>query len=413
MQTIDTVIIGAGPYGLSVAAYLRAAKIPFQLFGTPLESWRAFMPEGMILKSEPFASNLWDPERRFTYERFAVERQIPYQSSGRPLSLKIFLEYAEWFRQRAVGEPDESKVQRIRHNAGEFTLEFEEHPPVKARRVILATGHMPFCFVPPELAELAEPLCFHSTGLTDLRMFAGRDVTVVGAGQSALESAALLREAGAAVRLIARKNSIFWSTPPKTGPRSIVDKIREPESGLGWGWRSLAVSELPQTFRRLFAVEKRHRFFASSWGPGGSWWLRERFENRVATLLSCRIRSANPVAGRVRLVVEQPSGTSEIVTDHVIAATGFKVDVDRLEYLDSDLKASIAREGSVPKLDPHFETSVPGLFVVGLLSAPTFGPVMRFMFGAKHVAPVLARYLRDRKSAQSTLAVSPLSRAVK
>jgi len=413
MSISDTVIVGAGPYGLSIAAHLRAADLPFQIFGSTLESWRAFMPAGMVLKSEPFASNLWDPGRRFTLERFAEERKLPYQHSGRPLSLADFLDYAEWFRQRAVGEPNPARVQRITGGAGEFTLEFAGQSPIRARHVILATGHMPFRYVPQELAGLAEPLSFHSTRIGDVRAFSGRDVTIVGAGQSALESAALLHEAGAAVRLIARTDHIIWNPAPSAKQRSFIDTIRQPESGLGFGWRSVAVCELPQVFRRLFPAEKRHRFVAGSWGPTGAWWLRERFENRINTMLGGRIRSASPAGSRVRLVVEQPSGLSEIETDHVICGTGFKVDMDRMELLDSSLRSSIAREGAAPLLDAHFETSMAGLFIVGIASAPTFGPVMRFMFGAKHVAPVLARHLRGTGAARASPAVGPLSRAAK
>jgi thioredoxin reductase len=413
MSISDTVIVGAGPYGLSIAAHLRAADLPFQIFGSTLESWRAFMPVGMVLKSEPFASNLWDPGRRFTLERFAAERKLPYKHSGRPLSLANFLDYAEWFQQRAVGEPNPAKVQRITAGAGEFALEFAGQSPIRARRVILATGHMPFRYVPQELAGLPEPLCFHSTRIGDVRAFSGRDVTIVGAGQSALESAALLHEAGAAVRLIARTDHIIWNPAPNPKRRSFIDAIRQPESGLGFGWRSVAVCELPQVFRRLFPAAKRHRFVAGSWGPTGAWWLKERFENRINTILGARIRSASLAGDRVRLLVEQPTGPSEIETDHVICGTGFKVDMDRMEVLEAGLRSKIAREGSAPLLDAHFETSIRGLFIVGIASAPTFGPVMRFMFGAKHVGPALARHLRATGAARASQVVGPLSRAAK
>jgi FAD-dependent urate hydroxylase len=413
MSVTDTVIVGAGPYGLSIAAHLRAAGVPYQLFGSTLESWRAFMPAGMVLKSEPFASNLWDPKRKFTLERFTTERKIPYQHSGRPLSLADFLSYAEWFRQRAVGEPNPAKVQKISHSGGEFTLEFVGHPPVKARRVILATGHMAFRYIPHELASLPEPLCWHSTRIGDVQAFAGRDVTIIGAGQSALESAALLHEAGASVRVIARTGDVIWNPAPSTEQRSFIDSIRRPESGLGLGWRSVAVCELPQAFRRMFPADKRHRFVAGSWGPTGAWWLRERFEHRIDTLLSCRILSANRLGERVRLVVEQPSGPRELETDHVICGTGFKVDVDRMDILDPALRASIAREGAAPRLDSRYQTSVAGLFVVGIASAPTFGPVMRFMFGAKHPALTLSQHLQATMVAQTSRAVGELSRAAK
>jgi thioredoxin reductase len=272
---------------------------------------------------------------------------------------------------------------------------------------------MSFRYIPKELAGVAEPLCYHSTRIGDVRTFAGRDVTIIGAGQSALESAALLHEAGAVVRLIARKQQIIWNPAPSRARRSLIDMIRQPESGLGYGWRSVAVCELPQVFRRLYPADKRPRFVAGSWGPTGAWWLRERFENRVNTLLGARVRAANVVGNRVRLTVDQPGGSSQIETDHVICGTGFKVDVDRMDILDATLRASIAREATMPRLNAHFETSVPGLFIVGIASAPTFGPVMRFMFGAKHVAPTLARHLRSRGVTRAAPAVGALTQAAK
>jgi len=392
MSISDTVIIGAGPYGLTISAYLRSAQIPFRLFGTPMESWRAFMPEGMVLKSERFASNLWDPDRKFTFEKFCAERCIPYQHSGNPLSLALFVDYAEWFRRNAVGDPTDVKIKRIGLGSNGFTLHASSGETIEARRVVLATGHMAFRYVPEELADLPEPLCFHSTRLGDVRGFSGREVAVIGAGQSALESAVLLHEAGAKVRLIARILDLEWNSPPKPN-RSFVDSLLQPEAGLGPGWRSLAASELPQVFRRRYSAERRHRIVAKTWGPAGAWWLRQRFEGIIETLLGYQIRSAVEVGGRAALTIEGPAGTKTIHADHLVAGTGFKVELDRLDILDPSLNAAIAREYGAPLLDARFETSVPGLFIVGAASAPIFGPVMRFMYGAKHVGPVLMRRL--------------------
>jgi thioredoxin reductase len=393
MSACNTVIVGAGPYGLSIAAHLKAAGIPYQLYGTPLESWRKFMPVGMVLKSERFASNLWDPNGQFTLERYLAERRIPYQPAGDPLSLADFLSYAEWFRERAVGESIDEKVTNLRRNGSGFVLDFAGAPSVEAQRVILATGHMAFRVIPAELAGLSEPLCYHSARVHDLSGFAGRDVTLIGAGQSALETAALLAETGAQVRLIVRESQVRWNDT-RNGHRSLAHKIRNPESGLGFGWESIAVSEMPQWFRRLLPMDLRHRYVAKTWGPSGAYWLKQRVEGRVEILLNCKVRQAKAEQGRVCLEVQGPDGAKTVRTDHVIAATGYKVDLDRLGYLGPDLKQSIAREGGAPVLDSRFETSVPGLFIVGIASAPTFGPVMRFMFGAKHVAPVLTRRLR-------------------
>jgi cation diffusion facilitator CzcD-associated flavoprotein CzcO len=393
MQAVEnTVIVGAGPYGLSLAAHLQAAGRPFVLLGTPLESWREHMPDGMVLKSEPFASNLWDPERRFTLEKFCQERRIPYQPARQPLSLARFLDYAEWFRQSAVGESRDVKANCIRRTAAGFSLDLSNRSSLEARQIVLATGHMPFRFIPPELAGLPEPLCIHSSAIRDVKRYAGRDVTVVGAGQSALESAALLHEAGAKVRLIVRKSQVLWNGQPVA--RSLLARVIAPESGLANGWKALAIAELPRVFRAVFPAAKRHRFVAASFGPAGAWWLRERVERQIELHLNHRIRAAANEGGQVRLHIAGPDGERQIVTDHVVAGTGFQVNVDRLGYIDAKLRAEIAREGDAPMLSAGFQTSVPGLYIIGIASAPVFGPVMRFMFGAKHAAPIVARQLR-------------------
>jgi len=394
MADLNTAIIGAGPYGLSIAAHLRAARVPFQLFGTPLESWRSFMPEGMILKSERFASNLWDPQRRYTFQRYCAAHGLPYQAVGDPLSLAQFLDYAEWFRRGAAVEPLDVKIIRIRSTGDGFVLNLADGAQLTSRRVILATGHMAFRMLPPELVELPEPLVSHSTRMGDPRQYAGRDVTVIGAGQSALETAALLHEAGAQVRLLARRSQVQWNL--RSMPRPLLARILEPDAGVASGWKSLAISELPRVFRWYFPADKRHRFVASSYGPSGAWWLRNRVDGLVDILLQAQVQAARSVNGRVQLTVRSPAGVDEILTDHVIAATGFKIDLDRLDYLEPQLRQRVAREAAgIPALSSCFETSVPRLFMVGIASAPMFGPIMRFMYGAKHAAPLLTRRLKS------------------
>jgi FAD-dependent urate hydroxylase len=394
MADLDTTIVGAGPYGLSIAAHLRAAQIPFQMFGLPMESWRRYMPEGMILKSERFASNLWDPNRRFTLKRYCLEKGLPYQPVGDPLSLASFLEYAEWFRQHAAGESQNVRIVRIRRDTNSFSVELADGTSFTSRRVILATGHMPFRAIPPQLSHLPEPLLLHTTGIGDVKAFAGRDVTIIGAGQSTLETAALLHEAGARVRILVRGSRVEWNLTSR--PRSLLARILVPDAGIGAGWKSWATSELPRVFRWYFPADKRHRFVERAYGPSGAWWLRDRVDRRIGLHLSCVVETATAQNGNVRVAARGPQGPIEFVTDHIIAGTGFKVDIEKVDYLDAGLRQSIARENAgIPSLGSHFETSVQGLFIVGVATAPVFGPIMRFMYGAKHVAPMLARRLKS------------------
>ena len=387
MTDIATAIVGAGPYGLSIAAYLKARGRSYELFGVPLESWREHMPDGMVLKSEPFASNLWDPGRHYTLEKYCRAHGLDYQPARLPLSLAKFLEYAEWFRRTAVGESTRIKVRRIALDGKRFRLELEDGSIRTARQVVLATGHMAFRRMPVELETLPAPLALHSADIKDLRRFEAKDVTVIGAGQSALETAALVREAGGTVRVLVRERQVLWNERPVA--RSLMARIRAPESGLAIGWRSLAVAELPRIFRQ-FDMDKRHRFVARNWGPAGSWWLKDRIEGRIEILLEHRVTAAAADGARARLTIAGPGGARELLTDHVIAGTGYEVSVERLTLLDPALRARIARERAVPALRSNFETSIPGLYIVGIASAPTFGPVMRFMFGAKHAAPIVA-----------------------
>jgi len=358
-----------------------------------MESWRKHMPAGMILKSEPFASNLWDPGRRFTLERYCREHNLQYQAVGRPVSLDLFLQYADWFRRKTRQEPVEKRVVTLRRSGNAFILRLADGELLTTRRVVLATGHLSYHMTPPEVSHLPEPLVAHSSRMREIRSYAGRSVTVIGAGQSALETAALLHEAGSHVRLLVRRGRMEWNPPSK--PRTLLERILEPDAGVASGWRSMAISELPRTFRRVFGPAKRHRFVADSYGPSGSWWLRDRVDGRIEIALASHVETASLADDQVRLRVASSEGTREIVTDHVIAATGYRVNIERLEYLDAGLVADIRREaGGIPALSPSFETSVPGLFIVGLTSSPVFGPIMRFMYGAKHAAPILARRLQ-------------------
>jgi FAD-dependent urate hydroxylase len=397
MQPIDTAVIGAGPYGISVAAHLRVAGVPHEIFGEPLESWRSFMPQGMVLKSEPFASNLWDPARRFSYGKFLAEEGIRYRRTLDPIPVERFVEYADWFRRHAVGDVRRVKVRRVAQADGAFSLELEDGTVSQARRVVLATGHMGFRYVPDELEGLPEGTCLHSTALHDLRQFAGRDVTVIGAGASALESLALLHEAGAKTRLVARRKQITWNPRTRSNP-NLIERLRTPEAALAPGWRSWAVSELPFLYRRTFKPAKRHRFFLSSWGPAGAWWLRDRVDGKLELLLGHQIASAEVVDGQVRLGLTGPAGATDILTDHVVAATGFDVALERIDCLEPTLRAQIAREGPYARLSANFETSVNGLFIVGLAAAPVFGPVQRFMYGAKHAAPAVTKALQRSRT---------------
>jgi thioredoxin reductase len=257
------------------------------------------------------------------------------------------------------------------------------------KTVVIATGHVPFRYMPETLNHLPADLVSHSLEVTEPAKFAGRDVTIVGLGQSALETAALLHEAGANVCVVGREPNVAWNGPPRPNP-GFLDQIKAPDAGLGAGWRSYLYSEYAWAFRQLPAA-RRFRIFKSSWGPSGAWWLEERVAGKVPILLDRQIDDVQEAGGRLRLRLHGAGVDTEIVTDHIIAGTGFAVDFDRLSYIEPSLRARVAVLQKAPILSPSFETNVPGLYAIGLMSAPTFGPALRFMYGAKFAAATVAR----------------------
>ncbi|GGS79516.1 lysine 6-monooxygenase [Planobispora rosea] len=381
---IDVAVVGAGPYGLSVAAHSIAAGLDTRVYGRPMQAWDRHMPRGMLLKSEPAASNLADPRGDYGLETYCEPRGLPC-AYGTPIPLETFVDYGRWFHTQAIGDAlDDSSVARIRSDRGMFAVELTTGQTVMARTVVLALGFLPFAHRPAALSGLPAAVVTHSSDHYDLSRFAGLDVTVVGAGQAALETATLLLERGARPRVVARRDALAWNGVPATD-RLAIERALAPRSGLGTGWRAWVWSELPGTVRHLPAAARRH-IVRTTLGPAGSWWLRERFDGRVPVLLGQTLEGATHRDG-VSLRLRGADGDLTTVhTDHVIAATGYAVDVARIGILDGRLTRAIRRSGTSPKLSRNFETSVDGLFAVGLAAAGTFGPVMRFVHGAGFAA---------------------------
>lgn len=353
------------------------------------------MPAGMILKSEPFASSLWDPNRHFTFENFCRDAHVAHSSIGELLSLQLFLRYSEWFTKQTNQLPVDDTLVHLKSARAGFHLKFSSGQTLTSRNVVLAIGHMAYCAIPSALSSTPEPFVAHSSRMSDIRSYAQRDVIVIGAGQAALETAALLNESGARVRILVRDRQVkWWGRPSYTRP--LIDRIRFPDAALSRGWESMALSELPRMFR-LFPVEKRHRFVSESFGPGGAWWLRTRVDGQIPIDVQTSITSASVVDNRVELLISRADSPSKLVADHVIAATGYEVNIGNLKFISPELREHIQEEGlGIPKLTSRLESSVPGLFFAGLTTAPTFGPVMRFVYGAKHTAPLISNALRAR-----------------
>jgi len=388
----EVVIIGAGPYGLSIAAHLKARGVNFRIFGSAMHTWLTQMPRGMKLKSEGFASFLYDPDSTFTLEHYCKQEGIPYADLGLPVPLEVFTAYGLEFQRRFVPNLENKLVVSMKRSSAGFEVCLEDGEAFTTRRVIVASGIGHFGYVPPTLSSLPEELVSHSSKHAILDRFRGREVTVIGAGASALDLAALLHQSGAFVQLVARTPVIRFNNRPDES-RSLLQQIREPTTGIGTGWKKVFCAEAPLAFHllpepiRLYAVQR-------ILGPASTWFVKDQVVGKMPFHLGVSIARATVQNGRVCLALTDGHGVQRsLLTDHVIAATGFKVDLRRLAFLDASIQGAIRSVDQTPILSSSFESSVPGLYFVGTASANSFGPLMRFAFGAGFAARRVTKHL--------------------
>ncbi|MFZ0815836.1 MAG: NAD(P)-binding domain-containing protein [Candidatus Sulfotelmatobacter sp.] len=388
---INTAIIGAGPYGLSIAAHFRSRGISFRIFGRLMDSWQKHMPKGMCLKSDGFASSIYDPESAFTLRTYCAQKGIEYSDTGIPVRLDTFSAYGAAFKERMVPELEDKMVTSVERVPGGFRLGLDSGETFTAQKVVLAVGITHFEYVPENLANLPAEFLTHSFRHHDLEAFRGRNVVVIGGGSSATDMAGLLHEAGADVQLVSRRTELKFHGAPTGKKPSRWQKIKRPQSGIGPGWRLRFIADAPMAFYYLpesLRLEAVRRVL----GPSGGWFAKAKVIGKVPLFLGQTAERADIRNGRVALHLRADDGTErEVVTEHVIAATGYKVDMDRLKFVSPEIRSCLKLVGGSPVLSSGFESSVPGLYFAGLTAANSFGPVMRFAYGAGFAARTLTR----------------------
>jgi thioredoxin reductase len=391
VEIVEIAIIGAGPYGLSLAAHLAGQGVDFRIFGSPMHTWRTSMPEGMVLKSEGNASCLYDPAGEMSLADFCADRGLPYQDTGLPIPLTTFIDYGIAFQQRFVSGLQDLNVVEVTPTSYGFDVHLDNGEVAPARRVVVAAGIRAYEYMPPELTKLPSDLASHSAQHVKVGPFAGREVAVIGGGASAINLAALLHKTGAHVTVVARRRQIAYCGPPSK--QSLLDRIREPENGLGTGWRSWACCTMPMAFHAMpeafrLLVVRKHLPAA----PG--WTLQSQVDGIVPTILGATIAQADAVNGRVKLTLDIKGGEQQILTaDHVIAGTGYRVDMRRLPFFGPPILDQLDCVDYTPRLSRWFESSIPGLHFVGTAAANSFGPMLRFAYGAKFVSRRLSAHL--------------------
>jgi FAD-dependent urate hydroxylase len=385
VNSCDVAIVGAGPYGLSLAAQLGERGIDYRIFGIPMQTWRSAMPRGMFLKSEAHASSFSCPDPAWTLERYCQDNGIPGIVKSAPVPLAAFVKYGLDFQRCFAPDLETTTVVALTTAPHGYELLLSSGELVRAKRVVLALGTTNFKRVPSYFAALPAELVSHTADHDDLGAMAGRDVVVIGGGQSALETAALASEAGAKVSVLVRAPSVVWNGDPLEDPSAFA-RLRYPQTGLGRSWRMWFYCNGQELFQYL-PEEMRIDRVKRELGPAGAWWLKPRVLGRFPVLAGHAVRGARVEGRRVCLAVSVPDGrVRELRADHVIAATGYQVDVGAIPFLDADLRRRLRCVGTAPHLSRTFESSSPGLYFVGLAAAVRFGPSMRFVVGADYAA---------------------------
>jgi len=381
-------VIGAGPYGLAAAAHLKGAGIETVVFGRTMHFWKNHMPTGMLLRSPWSASHIGNPDGQLSLDNYYSEIGA---RPAEPVSLERFLEYGAWFQHRAVPDLDERQVVEINKEDGAFRLSLDDGRAMRVRRVVIATGIGSFAYRPSVFEKIPSELVSHSSDHRDLKQFARREVVVVGRGQSALESAALLTETGAEVEVVVRASKVRWLHarellrhplnpfrtvffhPTDVGPALLTQIAARPH------WYKL----LPHSLQPRFAYRCIR--------PAGAAWLQPRM-NGVKITTGQNIVAAQPAGNGLKLRLD--SGEERRV-DHVLLATGYRVDILRHRFIAKPLARQLLCSGGYPELNRGFESSVHGLHFLGAPAALSFGPLMRFVSGTAYAAAALTQGIKN------------------
>jgi FAD-dependent urate hydroxylase len=398
-NSYEAIVIGAGPFGLAVAAHLKAQGVATRVFGEPMSFWRNNMPKGMKLRSPWGATTIANPTGALSLDAYVETHGLPRVE---PLPIETFLDYGAWFQAQAAPDLDKRKIARVEPADGKFRVVTTDDEVFTAKRVVVAMGLANQQFLPEVFRDAPPELVTHASDHVDLGKFRGKRIAVVGRGQSACETAALLSEVGASAELICR-GPIHWlgvnskSPPWKKAAKMALSPILTAPSAIGrfpLNW----LAEAPG-FSHGFSHDLRTRINALSLRAAAAGWLLPRFDD-VRVIESVAVQGWKAKGERVEI---QFGERSEIY-DHAILATGYKIDIAKLGVLTPRTLAGIdCRDGS-PKLSARFESSAPGLHFVGASAVSSFGPLLRFIAGSGFAAREVARAIAPARQSSSAKA---------
>lgn len=373
MDQASLLVIGAGPYGLSVAGRALERGIDTLVVGRPMGFWKDNMPEVMFLRSGPD----WhlDAAGIATFEAFLEERAIRHDEVD-PVPIAVFLDYATWFQAQKGVVVDQRFLRRLSKTEGRFVATLEDGSQLTADRVVAAPGNRYFCHFPDWAAVLPDGVGVHTCDLVSFDDMAGVRALIVGGRQSAYEWAALLGDHGAEHVDIVHRHAV--PRFDRVSWKFIDAYVNATMRTRGW-WRSLSEDEQGAITRQFWEVGRLTL----------EWWLTprlqgDRFHQRPGTHV---IQTAARHDGTTAVMLSDGEG---LIVDRIVFATGYKAELPRVPYLQ-DVISDIEQSNGFPILDEAFNSSVPGLYLPGFVSTQDFGP----FFGFTKACPAAATLIVD------------------
>ena len=390
-RNTDLLIIGAGPFGLAMAAYAQHLGIDHVIAGKAMDFWQANMPKGMYLRS----ACDWhlDPMNQATIEAY-LDTMGPAPADVEPLSLDFYLGYTRWFQAQKQIDAAPVFVQRLdthNENGGGFRATLADGGSIRARYVVVALGFKHFKHVPEDLRPLLPAGRFeHTCDLVDFTTLSGKRCLIIGGRQSAFEWTALIREAGAAAIHVSHRHD----SPAFTAA--------------DWSWVNPLVDAMvddPGWFCNLTPAQKdevNHRLWAEGRLKVEPWLASRVLQEPVTLWPNTRVSACREVAnGEIEVTLNTGD---HFLVDHVVLATGYKVNMARIPLLaDGNLLAQLHTRNDFPILDEHFQTNIPGLYVTSMPATQDFGPFFAFTISVRTSARLIGRDIWQKQATEAYL----------
>ena len=368
-------VIGAGPFGLSLAAHLKHKNVEHIHLGQSMDYWKNHMPKEMYLRS----ACDWhlDADNEDTILKYLAAQNLS-PADVEPLSLEFYLGYVNWFQSQKGLAPRPATVTRLSRAGDAFHAELDNGSAIEAQKVVLGVGLRHFKNIPAEYKTLFPADRFHHTAdLIDFSALKDKHVLIVGGRQSAFEWAALLHEEGAQeVQLTYRHDTPAF----------------EPSD---WTWVNPILQDMvdqPAWFRNL-TQEEKDAVSKRMWREGRlklePWLVRRISKENIVLHPQTHVTACEQTPAALKITL---SDNSALMIDHVILATGYKVDLAQIPMLTAgNFADQINTKNGFPVLDEGFQSSIPNLYFTGFPAAQDFGPFFGFTAAVRTSALVIGK----------------------